>query len=105
MQRGKSRGRPDSGGRDAGGRPPLTLRHPRAVLVVAALGLAALGLIGLNVETRLDPTTLDIPGTDSSRANALVTEHFGDSAPFVVLLRGPAAALDRQGAGMVRDRR
>src|ERR1700710_580284 len=105
MQRGKSRGRPDSGGGDAGGRPPLTLRPPRAVLVVAALVLAALGIIGLNVENRLDPTTLDIPGTDSSRANALVTEHFGDSAPFVVLLRGPAAALDRQGPELIRDLR
>ena len=83
----------------------MTLRHPRAVLVVAALVLAALGIIGLNVENRLDPTTLDIPGTDSSRANALVTEHFGDSAPFVVLLRGPAAALDRQGPELIRDLR
>jgi putative drug exporter of the RND superfamily len=80
----------------------LTLRHPRAVLVVAALVLAALGIIGLNVENRLDPTTLDIPGTDTSRANALVTEHFGDSAPFVILLRGPTAALDRQGPELVR---
>src|ERR1700709_842681 len=105
MQRGKSRGRPDSGGRDAGGRPPLTLRHPRAVLVVAALVLAALGIIGLNVENRLDPTTLDIPGTDSSRANALVTEHYGDSCPFVGLLRGPPAALDRQGPELIRDLR
>jgi RND superfamily putative drug exporter len=83
----------------------LTLRHPRAVLVVAALVLAALGIIGLNVENRLDPTTLDIPGTSSSRANALVTKHFGDSAPFVVLLRGPAAALDRQGPELIRDLR
>ncbi len=80
----------------------MTLRHPRAVLVVAALVLAALGIIGLNVENRLDPTTLDIPGTSSSRANALVSEHFGDSAPFVILLRGPAAALDRQGPELIR---
>jgi len=69
---------------------------------VAALILAALGIIGLNVENRLDPTTLDIPGTDSSRANALVAEHFGDSAPFVILLQGPAAAVDRQGPELIR---
>jgi RND superfamily putative drug exporter len=80
----------------------LTLRHPRAVLVVAAIVLAALGIIGVGVEGRLAPTTLDIPGTDSSRANQLVSEHFGDSAPFVILLRGPAAALDRQGPELVR---
>jgi putative drug exporter of the RND superfamily len=80
----------------------LTLRHPRAVLVVAALVLVALGAVGFSVENRLDPTTLDIPGTDSSRANQLVAEHFGDSAPFVILLRGPAAAVDRQGPELIR---
>jgi RND superfamily putative drug exporter len=80
----------------------LTLRYPRAVLVVATLILAALGIVGFSVENRLDPTTLDIPGTDSSRANALVAEHFGDSAPFVILLRGPAAAVDRQGPELIR---
>jgi RND superfamily putative drug exporter len=80
----------------------LTLRHPRAVLVVAALVLAALGIIGANVEGRLDPTTLDIPGTSTSRANQLRADHFGDSAPFVILLRGPAAALDRQGPELIR---
>ncbi len=97
-----SRDRPDSGGTDSGRRTPLTLRHPKAVLVVAALILAALGIIGANVESKLDPTTLDIPGTNSSRANALVAEHFGDSAPFVILLRGPEAAVDRQGPELVR---
>jgi RND superfamily putative drug exporter len=80
----------------------LTLRHPRAVLAVAALVLAVLGAIGFSVENRLDPTTLDIPGTNSSRANQLVAGHFGDSAPFVILLRGPAAAVDRQGPQLIR---
>jgi RND superfamily putative drug exporter len=78
------------------------LRHPRAVLAIAAVVLAALGIIGIGVEGRLAPTTLDIPGTDSSRANQLVRDHFGDSAPFVILLRGPAAAVDRQGPELVR---
>jgi putative drug exporter of the RND superfamily len=80
----------------------LTLRHPRAVLAAAAIVLAALGVIGIGVEGRLNPTTLDIPGTDSSRANQLVSDHFGDSAPFVILLRGPAAAVDRQGPELIR---
>jgi putative drug exporter of the RND superfamily len=80
----------------------LTLRHPRAVLAVAALILVVLGAIGFGVEGRLDPTTLDIPGTDSSQANQLLGEHFGDTAPFAILLRGPAAALDRQGPELIR---
>jgi putative drug exporter of the RND superfamily len=77
------------------------MRHPRAVLAVAALALVVLGAIGTGVEARLDPTTLDVPGTESSRANQLLREHFGDSAPFAILLRGPAGAIDRQGPALI----
>ena len=83
-------------------RKPLTLRYPRGVLAVAAVLLVALGIIGLGVEDRLDPTTLSIPGTPSTQANEMLQEHFGDSAPFAILLRGPAAAIDRQGPELVR---
>jgi RND superfamily putative drug exporter len=78
------------------------LRHPRAVLAVAAALLLALGLIGTGVTSRLDPTTLEVPGTESLRGTELLREHFGDSAPFVILLRGPAAAVDRQGPELIR---
>ena len=54
------------------------------------------------MEGKLSPTSLDIPGTSSSRANELLREHFGDSAPFVILLRGPAKQLDRQGPELIR---
>jgi hypothetical protein len=58
--------------------------------------LAVLAIVGNDVESRLSPTSLDIPGTSSSRATGVLREHFGDSAPFAILLRGPAAAIDRQ---------
>jgi RND superfamily putative drug exporter len=77
------------------------LRHPRAVLAIAVLLLAVLAVIGTGTDKRLDPTTLDVPGTESSRSNTILREHFGDSAPFAILLRGPAAALDRQGPDLV----
>jgi putative drug exporter of the RND superfamily len=77
------------------------LRHPRGVLAVAALLLVVLGLIGTGVESRLDPTTLTVPGTESSRGEEILREHFGDSAPFAILLQGPAAAIDRQGPQLV----
>ncbi len=80
----------------------MTLRHPRAVLAVAALVLAILGVIGTGVEERLEPTTLNIPGSESSRSNELLREHFGAAMPFAILLRGPAAELDRQGPALVR---
>jgi RND superfamily putative drug exporter len=72
------------------------------VLAAAFLFLVVLGAIGLGVEGKLSPTSLEIPGTSSSKANRLLRENFGDSAPFVILLRGPAAALDRQGPDLVR---
>jgi RND superfamily putative drug exporter len=71
------------------------------VLVIAAILLAALAVIGTGTEDRLDPTTLDIPGTEASRSNEILREHFGDSAPFAILLRGPAKALDEQGPGLI----
>jgi len=81
---------------------PLLLRHPRSVLAIAAVLLLVLGLIGTGVNDRLDPTTLDVPGTESFHGNELLREHFGDSAPFAILLQGPPAAIDRQGPRLVR---
>jgi putative drug exporter of the RND superfamily len=72
------------------------------VLAIAAVFLIALGVIGTGVNNRLDPTTLDVPGTESFRGNELLREHFGDSAPFAILLQGPAAAIDRQGPQLIR---
>jgi putative drug exporter of the RND superfamily len=78
------------------------LRHPRRVLVASLLALLILGGVGIGVEEKLSPTNLEIPGTESSRANRLLRDHFGDSAPFVILLRGPRPALERQGPELIR---
>ncbi len=78
------------------------LRHPRWTLAVATLVAVTLGILGLSVEGKLSPSTLDIPGTSSSRANEILREHFGASAPFAILLRGPAEELDRQGPELIR---
>jgi RND superfamily putative drug exporter len=72
------------------------------VLAVAAVILIVLGAIGLGVEDRLDPSTLDVPGTKSLEGNEILREHFGPSAPFAILLQGPPAAVDRQGPEMIR---
>jgi RND superfamily putative drug exporter len=77
------------------------LRHPRAVLSIAIAVLAVLAVIGTGTDKRLDPTTIDVPGTESSRSNEILHEHFGDSAPFAILLRGPGAAIDKQGPELV----
>lgn len=103
MERGQGAAEdPNRRGRRGEKRPPLTLRRPRTTLVVGAVILIVLAIIGLGVSDRLKPTSLDIAGTDSSAANELLREHFGESAPFVILLRGPAEELDRQGPRLIR---
>ncbi|HZO07387.1 MAG TPA: MMPL family transporter, partial [Solirubrobacterales bacterium] len=72
------------------------------MLALAAVVLVALGVIGIGVEKRLDPTTLEVPGTPASRANEMLRTHFGDTAPFAILLEGPRVAIDRQGPRLVR---
>ena len=68
---------------------PLSLRRPRTVLLVALVLIVGLGWVGRDVESKLNPTSLDVPGTDSNRATKILREYFGDSAPFAILLQGP----------------
>ncbi|MGC1852334.1 MAG: MMPL family transporter, partial [Solirubrobacterales bacterium] len=98
----RSRGRNGSARDPGDDRGSILLRHPRRVLAVAMLVLVFLGVLGIGLEGKLSPTSLEIPGTSSSRANRMLREHFGDSAPFVILLRGPAKELDRQGPELIR---
>ncbi len=75
--------------------------RPPVVLLATLVAVAVLGIIGLGVERDLQPTSLAIPGTSASRGEALARADFGESVPFAVLLRGPAAAIDRQGPRLV----
>jgi RND superfamily putative drug exporter len=84
---------------------PLSLRRPKAVLAAAVVAIAVLAVIGQGVEDELRPTSLSIPESDSGRATKLVERYFGDSAPFAILLEGPAAELDRQGPALIRKLR
>ncbi len=84
---------------------PLALRKPRALLAAAVVVIAILGIVGQGVEGQLRPTSLSVPGTDSGRASELVHRYFGDTAPFAILLQGPARELDRQGPALIRELR
>jgi len=83
----------------------VTLRRPGRVLVVAIVAIVALGIAGRGVKDQLRPVSIGIAGTESDRAGELVEEHFGDSAPFAILLQGPPQALDRQGPRLIRTLR
>ncbi|HSS41628.1 MAG TPA: MMPL family transporter [Solirubrobacterales bacterium] len=78
------------------------MRRPRRTLAALAVPIVLLALLGLGLDGRLSPSSLSIPGTEASRANAMLESHFGPSAPFPILLQGPPTALDRQGPQLVR---
>jgi RND superfamily putative drug exporter len=78
------------------------LRHPRRALAVAAVLVALLASFGFSLEDRLSPSTIDISGTPVHKANGMLSQYFGESAPFVVFLQGPPAAIDRQGPELIR---
>jgi RND superfamily putative drug exporter len=91
---------------DANGRRlPFSLRHPRTLLAAAFVAILALAVLARGVEDKLRPTSLSIPGTESSRGNDLLESHFGDTAPFAILLQGPPAEIDRQGPALIRSLR
>jgi RND superfamily putative drug exporter len=81
------------------------LRHPRRTLAFALVVIAVLVSFGFSLEDRLSPSTIDIKDTPVHHANAMLTKYFGDSAPFVVLLEGPAGAIDDQGPELIRSLR
>jgi RND superfamily putative drug exporter len=101
----RSREKDDRADTGPGGRLPLGLRRPRALLAVALVAIAALAVLGRGVEDQLKPTSLSVPGTDSGQASELVHRYFGDTAPFAILLQGPPAELDRQGPALIRKLR
>ncbi len=103
----RSRGRSDGarGDREGKARPPVSLRRPGRALAFALILIAALSAFGFSLEERLSPATLEIPGTETSRANEMLREHFGDTAIFAILLQGPAEAIDRQGPELIRTLR
>jgi len=67
--------------------------------------IAALSAFGFSLEQRLSPSSLDIPGTGTERANKLLRQYFGDTAIFVVLLQGQPDAIDQQGPELIRSLR
>jgi len=81
------------------------LRRPWRALAAALVLIAALVAFGFTLEERLSPSTLEIHGTGTARSNQLLKEHFGNTAIFAILLRGPRASIDRQGPALIRTLR
>ncbi len=83
----------------------LALRRPRATLAVWFLVTLALSLNALSFEDRLSPSTVDVPGSSSARAQEVAERTFGIEASIPILLEGPQQQVDRQGAALARTLR
>ncbi len=72
-----------------------------STLIAWGVAIAALALVGTGMTERLAPMSLEVPGTPSSRAEAMLRAKFGNTIPIAILLRGPPAQLDSQGHQLV----
>ena len=86
-----------------GSEPAGTTPRWRSISILLAWGvaIAVLTLLGRGLEGRLAPMSLAVPGTASSRAEAMLAAKFGNTIPIAVLLRGPPTEVDRQGPRLV----
>jgi RND superfamily putative drug exporter len=75
----------------------LVTRRPRTTLALWALVMGLLAMRGAGLDERLSTQPLYVDGTSTQRAHAIVAREFGSEDAIVVMLRGPAAAIDRQG--------
>ena len=81
----------------------LSIGRPRAALLGWCVLAGVLSIIGLGVAHSLSPTIVVVPGTESSRAQQLANARFGPTQLIPILLRGPRAALERDGPRLVSD--
>ncbi|CAB4910628.1 unannotated protein [freshwater metagenome] len=79
----------------------LSLRRPALALVlfvVATLALAAFG----GSRQAVQPASLKVQGTESARAQALISGRFDESSTVPVLLSGPSKQVRSQGLALSR---
>jgi RND superfamily putative drug exporter len=72
-----------------------------STLIAWAVAIVVLTLLGAGINERLAPMSLEVPGTPSSRAEAMLRAKFGNTIPIAILLRGPPGQLDSQGRRLV----
>jgi putative drug exporter of the RND superfamily len=70
-------------------------------LIAWGVAVAVLAFLGAGIAGRLAPMSLEVPGTPSSRAEAMLRAKFGNTIPIAILLRGPPAPLETQGRQLV----
>jgi RND superfamily putative drug exporter len=75
----------------------LLTRHPRLALASWAILVVVLALAGRNLAGQLEAHPLYVDGTEANQAHEITLRQFGSDESMVVALRGPRAAVARQG--------
>jgi putative drug exporter of the RND superfamily len=83
----------------------VSTRRSWSALIAWAVAIAVLTLLGTGIAGRLAPMSLEVPGTPSSRAEAMLRAKFGNTIPIAILLRGPPAQVNAQGRQLVSELR
>src|SRR5437588_13025576 len=73
----------------------IAVRWPIQVLAAWAVTVGALTVAGIPVQSKLLPSDLLIPGTQSFRWTQLKAPNYGQ--PIALAIVGPAADIDREG--------
>jgi RND superfamily putative drug exporter len=76
-------------------------RRSWTILIAWGAAIVVLTFLGRGITERLAPMSLEVPGTPSSRAEAILRAKFGNTIPIAILLRGPPGQVDAQGRRLV----
>jgi RND superfamily putative drug exporter len=89
--------RVDPRGSRLGGLSGFLTRRPRVALLSWVVAVAVLAAVGSDLASQLHAHPLYIGGTEATRAHEITLDQFGSDESMIVALRGPRAAVDRQG--------
>jgi RND superfamily putative drug exporter len=81
----------------------LTTGRPRWVLLAWLLLMLPLAAIGNNLDDHVSTRPVYVEGSPAERAHEIAVREFGGEDTMVLMLRGPAADIDRQGRALVAN--
>jgi RND superfamily putative drug exporter len=79
------------------------VRRPRLVIVVWFLLLGILAAQGSGLEQKISTSPIFVDGSEAEREHTVSLREFGSDSTLIVMLRGPQAAVDRQGRALAGD--
>jgi RND superfamily putative drug exporter len=80
----------------------LVTGRPKLVIGGWLVGLVLLAAQGVGIEDKVETGPIFIDGSETQREHTVSVREFGSDTALIVMLRGPAAAIDRQGPTLVR---